>query len=190
MFGKSIDNEQRIIRLFHQGKASAMDLLYAEYAGYLTSVCFRYISDDDDLKDVLQESFIKIFTRISSFTYRGKGSLKAWMTRIVINESLQFLRHQQSAQIVRMDDKYDLPDVPEEDQNLNGISAEVLSEMIRHLPPGCREVFNLYALEGKSHIEIAKLLNIKPDSSASQYHRARAILAKAIKKYQLNKVRE
>ncbi|MFA6726876.1 MAG: RNA polymerase sigma factor [Prevotella sp.] len=189
MYSEQIDKEQRIIRLFHQGNASAMDLLYAEYASYLTGVGFRYISDDDDLKDVLQESFIKIFTRISSFTYRGKGSLKAWMTRIVINESLQFLRHQQSSQIVRMD-SYDLPDLPEEEPELTGVSAEVLSEMIRRLPPGCREVFNLYAIEGKSHIEISQLLNIKPDTSASQFHRARVILTRMIRKYQLNKARE
>ena len=141
------------------------------------------------MKDVLQESFIKIFTRISSFTYRGKGSLKAWMTRIVINESLQFLRHQQSSQIVRMD-SYDLPDLPEEEPELTGVSAEVLSEMIRRLPPGCREVFNLYAIEGKSHIEISQLLNIKADTSASQFHRARVILTRIIRKYQLNKARE
>ncbi len=75
MRSEETDKEQRIIRLFHQGDASAMDLLYTDYAGYLTGVGFRYISDDDDLKDVLQESFIKIFTCINSFTYRGKGSL-------------------------------------------------------------------------------------------------------------------
>ncbi|MCI1686328.1 MAG: RNA polymerase sigma factor [Prevotella sp.] len=189
MRSEETDKEQRIIRLFHQGDASAMDLLYTDYAGYLTGVGFRYISDNDDLKDVLQESFIKIFTCINSFTYRGKGSLKAWMTRIVINESLQFLRRQQASQIVRMDD-LDLPDMAEEEPDLTGLSADSLSEMIRHLPPGCREVFNLYAVEGKSHIEIARLLNIKPDTSASQFHRARAILARMIRKYQLKKARE
>jgi RNA polymerase sigma-70 factor (ECF subfamily) len=124
MYSEQTDKEQRIIRLFHQGDASAMDLLYAEYAGYLTGVGFRYISDDDDLKDVLQESFHQdLYLHQFFFTYRGKGSLKAWMTRIVINESLQFLRRQQASQIVRMDD-LDLPDMAEEEPDLTGVSAD------------------------------------------------------------------
>lgn len=92
IFGNN--KEKAIVQLFRQGNALAMDKLYAEYADYLTTVCARYIVNDDDLKDVLQESFIKIFTQINQFEYRGKGSLKAWTTRIVINESLQFLRKQ------------------------------------------------------------------------------------------------
>ena len=77
-----------------------MDELYGCYADYLTGVCYRYISNDEDLKDVLQESFIKIFTQISSFEYRGSGSLQAWMTRIVVNESLQLLRRQKNYPIL------------------------------------------------------------------------------------------
>ena len=83
--------EQQIIRSFNRGDSSAMDELYGRYADYLTGVCTRYITADDDLKDVLQESFIKIFMGIGSFSYRGKGSLKAWMSRIVVNDLPDFI---------------------------------------------------------------------------------------------------
>ena len=82
------DIEIAIVEKFRRGETSAMDWLYAAYANYLTGVCCRYIVHDDDLKDVLQESFIKIFTRMNSFNYRGKGSLRAWVTKIAINECL------------------------------------------------------------------------------------------------------
>lgn len=67
------DKEKRLLRLFDRGDASAMDRLYAEYADYLAGICYRYVGNDDDMKDVLQEAFIKIFTRIGSFEYRGRG---------------------------------------------------------------------------------------------------------------------
>ena len=71
------DREQQILDLFKKGDKCAMDKLYQEYADHMAGVCARYISDEDNLKDVLQESFIKIFTQIHLFDYRGKGSLKA-----------------------------------------------------------------------------------------------------------------
>ena len=86
------NKEQYIISLFKKGDQHAMDKLYMEYADYLTGVCARYISDEDEVKDVLQESFIKIFTQIHLFEYRGKDSLKAWITKVVINEALMYLR--------------------------------------------------------------------------------------------------
>jgi RNA polymerase sigma-70 factor (ECF subfamily) len=86
------DKEQQILSLFKKGDKCAMDKLYLEYADYLTGVCARYISNEDTLKDVLQESLIRIFTQIHQFEYRGKGSLKAWITKVTINEALIQLR--------------------------------------------------------------------------------------------------
>ena len=86
------DRERTILRLFKNNTPQAMSILYDEYAGWLTAVCSRYVVNEEDRKDVLQESFIKIFTRINAFEYRGKGSLKAWMSRIAVNESLMMLR--------------------------------------------------------------------------------------------------
>lgn len=178
------DKEQHILQQFKQNYNSAMDLLYAEYAGYLTAVCARYIAGDDDMKDVLQEALIKIFTQIGSFEYRGKGSLKAWMTRIVVNESLQFLRRSKKDEVLIDTEP---PDIPEEDPDTDGLNAEEMTDIIRSLPDGYRMVFNLYVIEGKSHKEIAQILNIKPDTSASQLHRAKNILARLITQYKRSK---
>ena len=156
-----------------------MDLFYAEYADYLTGVCSWYIRDREDVHDVMQESLIKIFTKISAFEYRGMGSLKAWATRIVINESLHFLREKHPFML--MDRGADFPDIVEEGPpDVDGLSVEQLSDMILELPPGYRAVFNLFAIEGKSHKEIAEMLGIKPDTSASQFFKARNMLAKMI----------
>lgn len=179
IFGK--DKERKIVDLFRRGDVSAMDVLYAEYANYLTAVCARYISDDDDVKDILQEAFIKIFTTIDTFDYRGTGSLKAWMGRIVVNESLQWLRQRKRSPFDRME--ADPPDLPDDDPETEDLSSDELTQLIRQLPEGYRAVLNLYVVEGKSHKEIAQLLGIKPDSSASQLHRAKSMLARIIKDY-------
>lgn len=179
------DKEQHIIKLFRRGDASAMDILYAEYADYLTAVCARYIPDDDELKDVLQESFIKIFSKIGELNYRGNGSLRAWITRIVINESLLTIRKKKNSPIINIENEP--PDIQDDEPELGNIGEEVLTNMIRQLPDGYRTVFNLFVIEGKSHKEIAKILNIKADSSASQFHKAKKQLAKMIKNYRLNK---
>lgn len=176
IFGK--DKEQQILERFGRGDARAMNLLYAEYADYLTGVCARYIANRDDLHDVLQEAFIKIFTNIGSFSYRGRGSLRAWLARVVVNEALLFLRQQHPQLFV--DKEVEQLDMPADDPPTDGFTAERLTDLIAQLPPGYRAVFNLYAIEGKSHKEIAKILKIRPDTSASQYHRARAMLAKMI----------
>lgn len=178
--------EEEIVGLFRRGDSSAMDRLYAAHAPYLTAVCARYITDEDALKDVLQEALIKIFTQIDSFCYRGRGSLRAWMTRIVVNESLQALRRHRRQPVMVTD--ADAPDLPDEDPEVDSIDADALTQLIRQLPEGYRTVLNLYAIEGHSHKEIAQLLGIKPDTSASQFHRAKNMLAKLIKDYRRTKV--
>ena len=177
LFGNN--REQYIISLFEKGDALAMDKLYGEYADYLAKVCSRYIGNQEDRHDVLQEAFIRIFTKIHTFEYRGKGSLKAWLTKIVINESLHFLRDNDPA--IFIDKATDIPDSSTEDPDIDSMSITQITETILKLPPGYRAVFNLYVVEGKSHKEIAEILNIKPDTSASQFHKARNMLAKMLK---------
>lgn len=167
------------------GDRSAPKALYCAYAGYLTGVCARYLSDPEDVKDVLHDSFLHIFASTKSFEYRGRGSLKAWLTKIVINESLQFIRHAYRSEILSPSIEAEISDDNETPQ-LEGISMESLHKLIRELPPGYRTVFNLYVFEEKSHKEIASILNIKEASSASQFHRAKAMLAANIKKLQSN----
>ena len=175
------DNEKHIVSLFQKGEPTAMDKLYKEYADYLTGVCTRYISDEDTLKDVLQESFIKIYTQIRQFEYRGKGSLKAWITRIAINEALIQLRKDKQPFIPLQE--ADIGDFPDEEPETNGMDTETLLAFIRQLPPGYRAVFNLFVIEEKSHKEIAEILQIQPETSASQFMRAKRMLARMIGEY-------
>ena len=167
------------------GDTSAPKALYCAYAGYLTGVCARYLSVPDDVKDVLHDSFLHILESMGSFEYRGAGSLKAWLTRIVINQSLQFIRHAYRIEILSQTLESEEP-VDDEPPQLEGLSMETLHQLIRELPSGYRTVFNLYVFEQKSHKEIASLLNIKEASSASQFHRAKSLLAARIKEIQSN----
>ena len=113
------------------------------------------------------------------FDYRGEGSVKAWLHRIVVNDSLKYLRANGKMKYVD-----DLPDVEDDVMDsLPDVPVAVVAEMIKALPDGYRTVFNLFVFEKKSHREIAELLGIKEDSSASQFFRARAMLAKKIKEY-------
>lgn len=173
-------SEQDILRLIARKDPSAMRLLYDRYIGFMAAVAGRYVASDDDRKDVLQESFIKIVSSISSFQPRREGSLKAWMLRITANESLRFLR--KKANLPPVDYGDSLPDVPDEPAT-EDIPDDEINRMILKLPPGYRAVFNLYVFENKSHKEIAEALGIAESSSASQFLRAKQALARMIKDY-------
>lgn len=183
------NSERELVDRLRRGDASAMGEVYACYANYLTAVCSRYIIEDEDIRDVLQESFIKIFTKADTFHYEGEGSLKAWVTQVTVNEALQHLRNQKRKGMVGFDDERieDKAELADETPPINDIPTEVLMEMIRNLPPGYRTVFNLYVIEGKRHKEIAELLGIQEQTSASQLMRARRLLAMWIKEYNTHK---
>lgn len=177
---KEENKEQKLLKNILNGDVSAMKNFYTIYSGYLTTVCSRYISDKDDVKDILQESFIKIFKSISKFEYKGSGSLRAWSTRIVVNESLKFIKTRERLEQVNVP-VWDLPDMTDdEDPDFEEIPTSVILDMIRSLPIGYRTVFNLYVFEKKSHKEIALILKISENTSASQLHRAKNFLVKQI----------
>ena len=156
-----------------------MRQLYERYSGYAMAVGLRYIPNRDAVQDVLQDSFVKVFTSIDRFEYRGEGSLKAWVMRIVANESLNYLRINNR---LRMTDE--LPEVAEEPEvDSTNLPMPVMMQMIQQLPDGYRTVFNQFVFEQKSHKEIAAELGIKESTSASQYFRAKNMLAKMIKEY-------
>ncbi|MCD8202669.1 MAG: RNA polymerase sigma factor [Prevotella sp.] len=179
MTDKSGKNDKDLIGRIKSGDSGAMRMLYDRYVEYLSAVCARYIPDEDDRKDILQESFIKVFSSIDKFEMRGENSLKSWMLRIVINESLSFLKKSKDNLNLEQEELLDTPEEPEIDE----IPDNVINDMILSLPPGYRMVFNLYVFEEKSHKEIAEMLNIGASSSASQFSRAKAQLAKKIKEY-------
>lgn len=174
-------NDEKLLKRVRQGDLKAMRELYDRHVKYLSAVCSRYIINPEDVKDVLQESFLKIFSSIDSFEYRGAGSLRGWMSRIVLNDSLKFVRKNGRMEFVELSGAE--MDKPEEVPDTSDIPSSVIFDMIRELPDGYRAIFNLYVVEGKSHKEIAGLLGIKESTSASQLHRAKAMLADKIKQY-------
>lgn len=169
--------ETDLVRLVKEGNRTAMRELYDRHIRYLTGVAARYV-DDGELRDVLQESFIKIYTAIGRFEYRGAGSLRAWLSRIVVNVALDHLRHSAKITPFTQDE-----DIAQEDPEVEDVAIEVIHRFIRELPPGYRTIFNLYVFEEQSHREIAQRLGISENTSASQLHRAKAILAQKIKEY-------
>jgi RNA polymerase sigma-70 factor (ECF subfamily) len=180
------NKEQILVARLLQKEEAAWKELFGVYSGGLTYVCSRYIIDKEDVHDVLQNSFIQMFRAIESFEYRGSGSLKAWITRIVVTESLKHIKKNPDLKTVSED--FEIADEQnDEDPNLEEISQNTIMTMIRALPDGYRTVFNLYVFEKKSHKEIAEMLGIAENSSASQFHRAKAMLAQKIKEYKMSK---
>ena len=176
------NGEQRLVKRLQEGDKTAAREFYSLYADNLAGICMRYIADEEDLKDVFQNALAHIFSHIAEFKYRGEGSLLAWAKRIVVNESLVFLR--KKVHFEELQENYDLVDESEDsDLSISGIPPDVIRKMLSRLPTGYRTVLNLYVLEGKSHQEIASLLGIRRDTSASQLHKAKKMLAKMIRKY-------
>lgn len=185
MFGitfRKETEEERWLRKALDGENTAIEWIYRKHVRYLSALCSRYITEDEDIKDVLQESFIKIFTSLDSFKYRGEGALKAWMAKITLNETLKFVRNNSRLPIDSIDDK-DMNIADGDSMETEDIPTDVLHQFIRELPDGYRTVFNLYVIDDKSHKEIAQLLGIKENTSASQLHKAKSMLAQKIKHY-------
>ena len=185
MFGiifRKETEEERWLRKALDGDNTATEWIYRKHVRYLSALCSRYITEDEDIKDVLQESFIKILTSLDSFKYRGEGALKAWMAKITLNETLKFVRNNSRLPIDSIDDK-DTNIADGDSMETEDIPTDVLHQFIRELPDGYRTVFNLYVIDDKSHKEIAQLLGIKENTSASQLHKAKSMLAQKIKHY-------
>lgn len=176
-----LDNEIELIKGCRAGDNSARKKLYTLYSKQMLAICYRYTGDIDAAHDVLHDGFIKIFT---SFSFRGDSSLSTWVTRVMITQSLDYLRKQKRINQTIVADE-DIPETIDlsDTENYEKISEEKLLAFIAELPEGCRTVFNLFVIEGKSHKEIAELLHIKEHSSTSQLHRAKSLLAKKIKDY-------
>lgn len=155
--------------------------LYERFAGKLFVVCKRYTKDVEDAEDVLQDAFVKIFQHISSF--RFECPLEAWLKRVVINTALKHIRQQKPWE--QTVDVADLaPMLGQADESLSTLNYTFLLQLIQELPPGCRTVFNLYAIEGYNHPEIADMLNISEGTSKSQYARARHLLQQKLQQEQ------
>ncbi len=179
-------SEKELLNDIKKGKRQAMQTLYSRYAGYAMAVGLRYVPSRADAEDVVQDSFVKILSSIQHFEYRGEGSLKGWVLRIVANEAISFVK--QKGKFTYFDEIPDEPDVSEPD--VERVPPDVLTRMIGELPDGYRLVLNLYVFEQRSHKEIAQQLGITESTSASQYLRAKRYLARKINDYLNNKRNE
>ena len=178
---KRQSSEEQLLAKLREGDAAAAAQLYRLHVRYLTAVCSRYVVNDEDVKDVLQEAFIKIFSSIHRFQPKGTGSLRSWMSRIVANEAIDHLKAKSRLAFSELTE--DSTGMPDEEPEVEEVPAGQLQRFVQELPEGYRVVFNLYVMEGKSHREIAAMLGIREGTSASQLHKAKCALAEKIKKY-------
>ena len=167
------------MRDIKNGDRAAMRRLYDLYSGYVMAVVMRYVPDRDDVPDVVQDAFIKIFQSIGSYEYRGEGMLKSWIARIISNEALGFLRKHNGITFTD-----NIPDKStDDDPDISLVDDDTLAGMIASLPEGYRVVINMYVFGNMSHKEIAAQLGITPSTSASQFFHAKKLLARMIKEH-------
>jgi RNA polymerase sigma-70 factor (ECF subfamily) len=157
----------------------AQKQLYEKYAPLMMSVCMRYVKDREIAQNLLQDGFIKLFDKLH--TYSGSGSFVGWMRKIFANTALEYLRHNDVLKYsIDVDTAVNIESGGE--SPIDKMSADELMNCIAELPLGFRTVFNMFAIEGYSHAEIAEQLGIQEGTSRSQYARARILLQQKILK--------
>ena len=157
----------------------AQSELYHLFAPKMYAVCLRYARDKDEANDILQNGFIKVFSKCE--LYHGNGSLEGWIRRVIVNTAIEDLRKNK----IKFLSTDDLPGNQidySSSSTLENLDYKDLLNLIKMLPMGYRTVFNLYAIEGYNHKEIAKMLEISEGSSKSQLSRARTWLKERIQK--------
>lgn len=165
---------QELIKKCQKNNSKAQSALYNLYAGKLYAVCYKYSKNQVEAEDTLHDGFITIFNKISQF--KNQGSFEGWMKRIMINTALEKYRKDKVFPLINEEIK-DEEDEEIEDENLN---LNELLTTIQKLPNRYRLVFNLYVLDGYSHKEIGKLLEISEGTSKSNLSRAKVLLKKEL----------
>lgn len=145
----------------------------------MMALCMRYLSDKNDANDVLQEGFVRIFTQINQFS--GAGEFGGWVRKIFVNLSLTHLRERKKFVDNNWENNFDEIESISNDWSEN-ISADDLMECIEELPANYRTIFNLFAIEGFTHQEIAHIMTIEESTSRSGFFRARQLLQAKVKK--------
>jgi len=167
-------SEERIIEGCREGKRQYQEILYRRYAQKMYGICLSYAASRPLAQDMLQEAFIKIFNNIESF--KGQGSFEGWIRRIVVNTSIDMLRQKNTSEhFISHEEPFENKAFTE-NEALPKIQLKELLEFISRLPEGARMIFNLFAVEGYTHKEIAQELNISEGTSKSQFNRARQLL--------------
>jgi len=153
--------------------------LYNTYASRMLGVCMRYARDRAEAEDMLQEGFIKVFTHIARFKH--EGSFEGWIRRIMVFTAINLFKHRTRKFRESLDEES--ADAPYHDDVIDQISAREIIDLIQQMPEGYKMVFNLYAIEGYTHKEIAELLQIAEGTSKSQYARAKSFMQNLLAKH-------
>jgi RNA polymerase sigma-70 factor (ECF subfamily) len=169
---------QELVAKCQRNHAAAQKQLYDAYAPQMLGICYRYTKNMDEASDVLQEGFVKVFRSLNQ--WKQEGDLGAWIRRIMVNTALNWLRDHRKMQWATEQEIPATHETSEVITPLQQLQAKELADLIRKLPPGFQTVFNLHAIEGYTHVEIAQLLGIGEGTSRSQYMRARKQLSEWI----------
>jgi RNA polymerase sigma factor (sigma-70 family) len=179
-------SDQQIIEGCARHERKAQKLLYEKYSRLLLGICMRYASDKAEAEDILQDSFLKIFFRIGD--YSGTGSFIGWLRKVVVNTAITHYH-------LNLKYRYhvDIEDYVSVESGVSGFeedffTSDELYKVLNELPGGYRMIFNLYAVEGYKHKEIAKMMKIDTSTSKSQYSRAKAVIRDKLAK--LGKLRD
>ena len=167
-----------LIRRCLSDSPDAQKLLFEKFVTPMARLCIRYLKDHDVAQDVLMEGFMKVFDRLKHFEYRGEHSLGMWIRKIMVNECLMMLRKDRTRFIYVTEQHIEVNEIVEDH-----IATDDILALIDHLPDGYRMVFNLYAIDGYSHKEIAGLLDISESASRSQLTHARSKLKELLRKH-------
>jgi RNA polymerase sigma factor (sigma-70 family) len=175
-----LEQKLTISELIERCKANerkAQELLYKQFASKMMGVCLRYATDRMEAEDMLQNGFIRVFQKIDA--YRGDGSFEGWIRRIMVHSSIEYYRkYHKMVQLVDIEDAAGYTSV--DALATSKLAANDLMALIQQLAPGYRIVFNLFAIEGYSHKEIAEMTGISEGASKSQLSRARSVLKEQI----------
>ena len=173
-------NDLQIIEGCAKHDRRAQQMLYDKYSRFLLGICLRYAEDKAEAEDIMQDSFLKIFFSIKDFS--GTGSFAGWMRRVAVNTAITHyhknLKHRYHIDI----EEYLTVETGISNFEESFYTSEELYIVLNELPAGYRMVFNLYAIEGYKHKEIAEMLGIDTNTSKSQYSRAKAVLRDKLEK--------
>ena len=175
---KQTTDKQLLAKCLEKNR-KAQNELYMKYAPKLFGTCLRYSKNNTDAEDILQEGFIKIFKYLKDF--RNEGHFEGWMRKIMVTTALNFYKRKSLLNKEVDPDFVNAPSISVPDV-ISLLSSEELLSMIQELPDGYRMVFNLNTIEGYSHKEIGKIMNISVNTSKSQLSRARNSLQNKINK--------
>ncbi len=160
---------REIVEDCKRGSRQAQFELYRLYSKAMYNICLRMVRNELDAEDLLQNSFVDVFTKLNSFRYQS--SVGAWIKRIVVNNCINFLKKRR-LKIEELDDKFHSADGQEKEDDFH-FDVNSLNRALMQLPNGYRVIFSLYLMEGYDHKEIAEILNISEATSKSQYSRAK-----------------